>query len=220
MEHEAKEQLVRQFRSFLEQDEGWQDPEASAPGATDLFSLFTELAALRSEVKLESRQVKGAIDRFQELFATLEADNRRLARELDQCREMQSKLRRQAERELLLEILDLRDRLQSAVDAMHRHRPSAWTRLSKHAARFSVSLKAGLEMTLRRLDQMLAARRVKAVDVVDQPLDPHTMRAAHVERHPERADGIVVGELRKGYLWDDELLRLAEVVVSKRTEQA
>jgi len=44
------------------------------------------------------------------------------------------------------------------------------------------------------------------------------MRAAELDQCPNLANGIVTEELRKGYLWQGELLRLAEVKVNRRPE--
>jgi hypothetical protein len=46
------------------------------------------------------------------------------------------------------------------------------------------------------------------------------MRAAELDQRPDLANGIVTEELRKGYLWRGELLRLAEVKVNRRPEPA
>jgi molecular chaperone GrpE len=76
----------------------------------------------------------------------------------------------------------------------------------------------GQDISLRRLEQMLNAQQVVVLAALGQPLDPHTMRAAEVEHRAEIANGVVTEELRKGYLWQGELLRLAEVKVNRRPE--
>ncbi|OQY48555.1 MAG: hypothetical protein B6247_24935 [Candidatus Parabeggiatoa sp. nov. 2] len=65
MDESTKEKLITQFSAYLD---SYQVNEETQQ--TDLFSLFTELAALRNEVKLESRQVKNALDLFKETFDT------------------------------------------------------------------------------------------------------------------------------------------------------
>jgi len=44
------------------------------------------------------------------------------------------------------------------------------------------------------------------------------MRAAEIEQRSDIGNGIVTEELRKGYLWQGELLRLAEVKVNRQPE--
>jgi molecular chaperone GrpE len=77
-------------------------------------------------------------------------------------------------------------------------------------------VREGQEITLRRLDQVLAGHRVYPLEAVGRPMDPHTMRAAEVDSRADVDNGIVTGELRKGFLWEGEVLRLAEVRVNKR----
>ena len=46
-------------------------------------------------------------------------------------------------------------------------------------------------------------------------LDPHTMNAVEIDRDPKIDNGIVLEELRKGFLFEDQVLRIAEVKVNK-----
>ncbi len=74
-------------------------------------------------------------------------------------------------------------------------------------------------MSLRRLDRTLSDYRVRPIEVLDQALDPHTMRVVEVESRTDRASGMVTGELRKGFIWDGEPLRPADVKVNKRDDK-
>jgi molecular chaperone GrpE len=70
-------------------------------------------------------------------------------------------------------------------------------------------------MTLRRLDQMLQDRRVVATQLVGQPFDPRQARVVATTADRSVAEGTVLEEVRTGFLWDDQVLRTAEVIVSK-----
>jgi molecular chaperone GrpE len=76
----------------------------------------------------------------------------------------------------------------------------------------------GIGLTVRRLDRMLAERRVSRIELVGQRFDPRLARAVGTRQDANVAPGVVVDEVRAGYLWDDELLRAAEVIVSKAGE--
>jgi molecular chaperone GrpE len=41
------------------------------------------------------------------------------------------------------------------------------------------------------------------------------MRAIEIENRNDVENGIVTGEIRKGFMWENEVLRLAEVKVNK-----
>ena len=104
---------------------------------------------------------------------------------------------------------------------LQNYRPAVLSRLFGLGRRERALLQAftqGQDISLRRLEQLLNNQQVTALAVLGQPLDPHTMRAAEVEQRRDVGNGIVTEELRKGYLWQGELLRLAEVKVNRRPE--
>lgn len=211
MDQAVKEDLIAQFRAYL--DEVRSEP---APAVTeDDFSLFAELSGLKNEVKRESRQLKETLDHFKSVFDTLRTNNETLTRELESRRGTEKTLQREMLRPLLLQLVDLRDRLEAGL-ALIPSRPPLMARLSRRQGRFLKAMREGQDMTLRRLDRILGEYRVRPLEVLNQPLDPHTMRVVEVESRPDQEQGIVTGELRKGFFWDDELLRLAEVKVNKR----
>jgi molecular chaperone GrpE len=219
MDPSLKETLLEQFRAYLEGVDAGPDAVQDAGGReneVDLFGLFSELAALKNEVKLEARQFKGALDQFREIFSVLQSGYGNLQAELERCRSAQQAQERQALRPLLLQFLDLRDRIEAGVQTLSAYRPGGWGRFCRQGLRFLAGVREGQEITLRRLDQVLAGHRVYPLETVGRPLDPHTMRAAEVDSRADVDHGIVTGELRKGFLWEGEVLRLAEVRVNKR----
>jgi molecular chaperone GrpE len=218
MDAETREQLIARFRTYLETaaDEPSPGPTDENAVETDLFSLFTELAALRNEVRLESRQLKAALDKFGQLFDTLRESNERLGRELEARREVEQAALQTAERPLLLELLELRDRVEAGLASARGYRPTGLQRLVGKASHFIEGLADGMVITLRRLDELLARYRVRAVPAAGNALDPHTMHATAIESRQDQADGMVLAEVRRGYLRGDEVLRLAEVIVNKR----
>lgn len=214
MDEATKDQLMAAFRAYLDRAGTLDDPDAApeAETAPDLFTLLAELAALRNEVKLESRQVKSALDEFRSLFDTLRESGARLGEEQERRREQERLADQQGQKDLLLDLLDLRDRLQAGQEQARRFRPG-W--FDGRATGFIVSMAEGLEMNLRRFDETLARRGVTPLPAVGQPFDPHTMHAAELVNQPARPAGIVVRELRKGFLLHDRLLRPAEVAVNR-----
>jgi molecular chaperone GrpE len=177
------------------------------------------MAALKNEVRLESRQFKSALEELKSFGEMLRTHNERLARDLDRARGEAAEGQRQAERRLLLGMLDLRDRLQAGADAAAARRPSALARLVPGETRFVRALSEGLTLTLQRLDELLATHRVRPIDALGQPLDPQRMRAVGVEAAPDAPDGVVLREARRGFLHGGELLRATEVIVNKKVTQ-
>lgn len=221
MDEQTKQRLVTELRGYLDalpetpddSDLNDEDPDARA---VDLYTLFTELAGLRNEVRLESRQVKRAQDEFSDVFSTLEDNARRLGNELDAHRLNQATAVANAERALLLDVIDLRDRLARAHELAIGHQPGALARLFSRRPNARIQdMAEGLGITLRRLDQALARYTVAPIQAVGQTIDPHRMRVASVRSDPAQADGVALEEVRRGYQRADEVLRLAEVVANK-----
>ncbi len=212
MDAAAREELISRFGAYLEAvNEVAPGPPPTAP---DLFTLLSELAALKNEVKIESRQLKAALDQFRELFEALRQANDRLEGELECRRDEDQRARQQSERELLLELLELRDRLRAGHDQAQRYRPG-WLARRGGAVEFVGGMAEGLGMSLRRLDETLARRGVEAVAAIGRPFDPQTMQVGEIIEDRARPDGEVLGELRPGFRQGERLLRLAEVIVNK-----
>lgn len=219
MDAEAKERLIDEFRACLDD---WEPADAQASGGeaggppVDLALLFSEMSVLRNEVRVEARQFKTALDDMRALTELLGEQNRRLARDLERAREAEGSAQRQTERRMLLEMLDVRDRIATAMGVVDAYRPGLLARLAPTETKLAQGLREGIALTLRRLDEVLVERRVRAIEAVGGRLDPNTMRAVGVEFDAQRQPGEVLSEARRGYMRDDELLRLAEVIVNKR----
>ena len=207
------QQLIEQFREFLADTA---DEDSGDTNEIDLYSLFTELAALKNEIKLESRQVKQALDQSRELIDGLNATNQHYSDELNRRRQGEGEVRLGAERPLLEEILEIRDRTEATLDSLKSYRPGLLERLSGKARRLIDGTEEGLGITLRRLDGMLARYRITPIACIGKAVDPSVMRVSGTDHRENQDDGIVLDELRKGFLRDDQVLRLAEVIVNKK----
>lgn len=209
-----KERLIEEFRACLEHagENGVEEGEA-----VDLHTLLAEMAALKNEIRLESRQFKSMLDEMRSFGEVLRGQNERLTHDLERARENAAVGNKKAERALLLNILDLRDRLQAGVDAGAQRRPASFVhRLVPSDARFTQSLLEGLALTLQRVDEVLANHRVRPIEAAGQTLDPNLMRVVGVESVLGKLDGQVLRETRRGFFHDTELLRVAEVIVNKK----
>lgn len=213
MEAKNKTQLLEQFSQYLETAE--LEPETEQ---TDLYTLFSEMAALRNEVKTESRQFKNALGDFKTGFDSLQQSNDELTKELNNYRTQLETQKKQITRSMLLEFLDVYDRLLAGAKMLETYKPvsSLFGHTQKQDKQFIHSIQEGQGMSLRRLEQLLAKYEVTAIEVLNQSLDPHSMTAVEIEHNPKLGDGIITEELRKGFRWQDEVLRLAEVKVNKQ----
>jgi molecular chaperone GrpE len=220
LDETLKQELLGRFATYLdaiEPSEAAMDAVADGREEADLFSIFVELAGLRNETRTQSRLVKEAIDRFRDVFDTLQSSHAMLEQELKRTRAEADNRERMLLKPLLLDIIDIRDRLAAGLIPAATVLPRWYERfLAKPHREAAEAWREGLLMTLRRIDALLADRRVTPTETLGRVFDPRVATAVATVADPDVADGIVVEDLRPGFLWHGELLRLAEVVVARR----
>jgi molecular chaperone GrpE len=81
------------------------------------------------------------------------------------------------------------------------------------------ALQRGVELTLKGLKDALEGHGVVAVEALGRPFDPNLHEAVSVEERPGVSENEVVGELQRGYLLRDRLLRPAMVIVAKAAQE-
>jgi molecular chaperone GrpE len=73
----------------------------------------------------------------------------------------------------------------------------------------------GVELIHAKLNDLLRKRGVRPFEALGADFDPNRHQAVIHESSPEHREGEVIGELRRGYLIGDKLLRPAMVKVAK-----
>jgi len=209
-----KNELLEDFQKYLEQNNF---DSVAAQEQPDLHSLLSEMTGLKTEVKAEARQFKSTLDTLSSALTIVQEDNKTLAAELlaygQRLEQQQEKLMRT----MLLQMVDMYDRLNTGVEVLQNYQPV--NRLFKKSrpkdVHFIERFKEGQLMTLRRFEQALSEHQVRVIDCVGKRLDPVTMSAVETEQDVTQENGIVLQELRTGFLFKGQVLRLAEVKVNK-----
>jgi molecular chaperone GrpE len=156
----------------------------------------TEDAAesLRAEVEAKAREAAEAQDRYLRALADFDNFRRRVQRERDEWR-------RQAQEELLREILPALDNFDRAL-------------ATGAAGEADGGFRAGVELIHRDFLKALERVGVRPFSAVGEPFDPQRHEAvARVERG-DVPDQTVVDEMQRGYLFHERVLRPARVVVA------
>ena len=73
----------------------------------------------------------------------------------------------------------------------------------------------GVELIHHKLHDLLRKRGVKPFDALGADFDPNIHQAVMHEASPNHREGEVIGEMQKGYMMGDRLLRPAMVKVAK-----
>lgn len=188
-------------------------PEATAgeDAAPDLFSLLAQLAALTRETQLQGRatnrlhaEMSAALERLAEKVSSPEA----LAKQLAESR-------REARLELVVELLEVRDRFaRGREEARRRLSDLPWLRARLGGRRVLEALVEGSGLALDRLDDALRRLDVHEIPSLGKPFDPRVMRAFEVAGASAAPPGTVLEVERAGYTADGRVLRFADVKVA------
>lgn len=209
-----KNRLLEEFQAYLDQADLSQAVSDEQP---DLNTLLSEMAGLKSEVKAQSRHFKSTLDTLSETLTSVQADNKALSAALEANSAGFQQLRNETLRSVLLDMVDIYDRLTTGFNVLQNYNPASglFGHSKKQDVNFIDSFKEGQAMTLKRFEQLLQTYNVYPIECVGKPLDPHTMRAVEIGQNTKLDNGTVLEELRKGFLLEDQVLRLAEVKVNK-----
>ena len=209
-----KTELLEDFQRYLQQD---QLKLLTADDQPDMNTLLAELTALKTEVKAQSRQFKNTLDTLSSALDMAQDNNKMLATELLGQAEKQEQQQAEFMRLMLLEMVDLYDRLANGATVLQNYQPinALFKHSRKKDVRFIERFKEGQLMTIKRFEQLLHSHQVREIECVGELLDPMTMTAIETDDNPKHLNGIVLEELRKGFLYQDQVLRLAEVKVNK-----
>ncbi|MEA2564798.1 MAG: molecular chaperone GrpE [Acidobacteriota bacterium] len=90
--------------------------------------------------------------------------------------------------------------------------------LALAAAGSADDLKRGVEMIHRQMQELLRRLGVKEIEALNQPFDPALHEAVQREEDPTVQKATVVGELRRGYMLHERLLRPTMVKVAVPSE--
>ena len=170
-------------------DEPTQDP-AGAPAATDPSEGGATPSPALAAIKAERDDY---YDRL--LRKTAEFDNYRKRTERER-REQGD----QAVVDLLLELLLVVDDFDRALSVD-----------SGDAA----SYRKGVELIHAKLQDLLRKQGVRPIEALGTDFDPNIHQAVVQEASPSHREGEVIGELRRGYMKGERLLRAAMVKVAK-----
>jgi molecular chaperone GrpE len=177
------------------------DPEAKAAAAEGARHLKEKLKRKEAEAKHLKKELDELKDAHVRRLADLENLRKRIERE-------KSEFQRYALSGLLLELLDITDNFERALQ-------------SAPSDADGKTLRAGVELILRMFQSLLARNGVRPIVLKDRTFDPNFHHAMTVEESDRVEEPEVEEELQKGYMHHDRLLRptMVKVVVPKKGQQ-
>jgi molecular chaperone GrpE len=163
--------------------------QAAAPDT--MVQLKADLAAVKSE----SEQWR---ERFLRKAAELENFRKRCDRE-------RAEAAAQIKSSVLAEFLPIMDACERALKSFNEE-SKPHVRMQKY--------REGVELLYKQLGNTMSRLGVVALETKGRKFDPHLHEALTHQETLEYEDDTVIHELRRGYLFEDRLLRPAQVVVA------
>ena len=211
-----KQELRRQFELWLEQVE--QIPETlEPPDAPDLYSLYEEFTALRSETRKGNRKSAEVISQIGESLSHVEEQVNRLCGQLRHI-DSPSSDKIALSRSYLLALVEMLDRIYRLAGALERPpKPARFALLRPDASwkKAWASLQQAVFILLTHFEKLLEQAGIQRVSTLGAALDPVSMVAVAIVPAEGQPANIVVEEIAPGYRWHDEVLRPAEVKITK-----
>jgi molecular chaperone GrpE len=151
----------------------------------------------KEELLLDVTRLQGELQELQGKFLRASADFDNFRR---RTRQEKEELGQYATMQFVQSILPVLDNFQLALAAGNTD---------------AESLKKGVEMVFRQFQNTFESAGITEMNAVGQPFDPNFHEAVMQVESDEHESGTVVEELRKGYLFNDKVIRPAMVQVAK-----
>lgn len=78
--------------------------------------------------------------------------------------------------------------------------------------------KEGLKLILNNIENFLEKEQIKCIDCLETSFDHNLHHAISTVEKDDCEDGIIVEEVKKGYMINNKLLRPSQVIVAKKKE--
>ncbi len=166
-------------------------------------------ALLQEEVeklKVALEEEKRKVSEKEQLISEYLNDLKRVKADFDNFRKREMLYRQQfvktANRDLISKILPVLDDMEKALFEGQKNE-------------VSTTFLQGIELIYRKFLSVLEKEGVRPIETKGQKFDPKYHEAVATVSFPEREDFEIIEEVRRGYLYHDEVLRPAQVKVNR-----
>lgn len=188
-------------------DESADAPDGPAgPSGTDataddpLAVEVDRLAALQAQIDALTQERSILLDQRLRTQAEFENYRRRVDRE-------RAETYARSRAEVVLELLPVIDNFERALASL------------EHSGSDAKSLRQGIELIHRQLNDALAKFGLEPVEAVGHAFDPNVHEAVSAEPSAEHEENTVIAEFERGYKLGEKLLRPAKVKVASTPEK-
>lgn len=170
--------------------------EQEANKDEEITALTEELKTAKEELSKLRESSQSNLNKLKYLVADF--DNYRKQMEKQVASKVES-----SKAEVLLKFLSIRDDYLRALE------------IAKQSKSEGVVLE-GLEAILKNLDSLLRSEEVMEIETIGTPFDPNVHDALSFSYRDDLPENTVTGEIRKGYMLNNKVLRPSLVEISKK----
>lgn len=207
------EQWLASLDEIPEPEEEVEDDPERTP---DLYAFYEQFAAANAETRKAHRRTAEAMSLWGDTLTRFEASLTPLQDKVAQLTATQSPEGRLSRPHCLV-LVEWLDRLRRVAQAFESPPPKRrwWESDGRWAERWAAQQQA-LGIVVSHLEEFLRREAVSRIEVLGQSFDPAIMTAVAAEIDPTRPAQTVLEELAPGYRRQGELLRPAQVKVSRQ----
>ena len=215
-----KDRLRHDFEDWLagiEEIPAADDAELAPAEAPDLYAFHQQLAAANAEARKANRRSAEAISQWGDTLARFEGTLAPLRESVAALAAAQPKEGRMARAHCLV-LVELLDRMHRIARAFQSPPPQGpwWRGTDAPWRKAWDTQRQGFNILVSHLEELLKKEGVTRLDTLGQPFDPAVMTAVAAEPDATRPPQTVLEELAAGYRRHGELLRPAQVKVSRQ----
>jgi molecular chaperone GrpE len=188
---EKDENVSRSEKTESEKDLPNETPPDTNEGEAE--AAVEQVLAIKS-----TKEYKELEDKYLRLAAEFDNYKKRMAREYSRVLETSAD-------EIVRQLLEVVDDFERAIS---------------HDSPDSESLKQGMELIYGKTLELLKKRGLKPIEAIGQPFDHNFHDAVMQLDRDDVEDGIIVEEIKKGYLINNRVLRPAQVIVARKKQKS
>lgn len=211
-EPDWKDNAIEDFRQWLDElpENSNEKRGKDYLESCDLFTLLSEFASLKQEIKNQNKRHSKTIKQLDSFFDKSKNIMEKTAHFSGELENLYDKISRDSEERVIKKFLDIRDPLERGLEASEKvsQKRSFFTGRSGAGG-----LHKGYDIALKKFDRILSEFDVSVIQCKGKKFDPSLMEAYEVVKGKET--GIVESVISSGYVRKEKILKIARVVVNK-----
>ena len=195
-----KQRISKSFSEWINSLSPDRLPESEPDDEPDLYSFFAALAALQTETRKLSRKSAESLASFSDTLDRIESSLVKNGSALPDC---------------TLQILGIYDRILRIKQKLGEAPSHRKIFNDNRWVKYHSNIYEAMKLVEINCSDLLRSMGLVRIESKGQPFDPEKMVAAEVERNCSVPDNTVIEELSCGYIFEEKVIKIAEVKVAR-----